>query len=112
MQVDGTNLTMIRGDSETITVAAEDGDGVALPFETGDTIYFTVKANTLTTTKLIQKSITAFTDGAAVIELLPEDTKPLRYGSYRYDVQWVHDGRVTTVVPPSSLVIAQEVTFE
>lgn len=112
MKVEGTNLTMIRGDSETITVSAEDESGVAIPFETGDIVYFTVKANTLTTTKLIQKTIIAFTDGAAVIELVPEDTKEMKYGSYRYDVQWVHDDRVTTVVSPSAFIVAQEVTFE
>ena len=112
MQVDGTNLTMIRGDSETITVSAEEVDGTALPFETGDTVYFTVKANSLTTTKLIQKAITVFDVGNAVIEIEPADTSSLKYGQYRYDVQWVHDGRVTTVVPPSAFIIAQEITFE
>lgn len=114
MRVDGTNLSMIRGDTESITVSCRDKEtGEFLPFENGDTVYFTVKINAAVETKLIQKIIKIFDEGKAVIEIEPEDTKPLAYRSYRYDVQWVTAaGRVTTIVPPSTFVVEQEITFE
>lgn len=107
------NLAMIRGDSESITISCETAQNEPIALVTGDTIYFTVKVNTSTDTKLLQKIITAFDGGVAVIELVPSDTKLLRYGSYRYDVQLVRgDGRVTTLVPPSAFIIEPEVTYE
>ena len=45
MQISNTNISMIRGDSESITVAMQDSTGAAVPLVDGDTIYFTVKAD-------------------------------------------------------------------
>lgn len=113
MRVDGTNLSMIRGDSESITIACFDQSGEPLLFNTGDTIYFTVKLNTSVEAKILQKIITIFDEGAAIVELLPQDTAALQYRTYKYDVQWVTQaGRVTTIVPPSAFTIGPEVTFE
>lgn len=113
MKVNGTNISMIRGDTETITVSCQDIDGTEILFETGDKIYFTIKENTKTAVKILQKLITTFQDGKAIIEIDPIDTKSLKYQTFVYDVQWVDEsGRVTTVVPPSKFVIADEVTYE
>lgn len=112
MKINGTNLAMTRGDSETITIKVKEGtDYVNLEF--GDTIYFTVKINTNVAEKLIQKVITAFDAGVAVIEIEPEDTKNLAPRGYQYDIQWVDkNGRVTTIVAPSVFKIEPDVTFE
>lgn len=113
MKVNGTNISMIRGDSETVTVSCTDIDGADLLFSDGDIIYFTIKENTKTEIKILQKIITDFTDGKAIIEINPSDTKPLKYQTYVYDVEWVNSvGRVTTIVPPSKFVISDEVTYE
>lgn len=113
MKVNGTNVSMIRGDSETITVSCMNEDGSDLLFVEGDTIYFTIKENTKTAEKLVQKVITEFNDGKAIIEIIPSDTKPLKYQTYVYDVEWITtSGTVTTIVPPSKFVIADEVTYE
>jgi hypothetical protein len=112
MKIEGTNLSMIRGDSETITIKVK-SDGVYVDLEFGDTIYFTVKLNTSVETKLIQKIITAFDAGIAVIDIEPEDTKLLAPKSYKYDIQWVTAaGRVTTIIPPSIFTIEPEVTYD
>lgn len=104
---------MTRGDSETIRIALTDTADVAIPFETGDTVYFTIKTDTNTATKILQKSITSFVDGKAVISILPSDTASLSYGTYLYDVQWSRaDGFKRTVITPSKFVIEQEVTYE
>lgn len=106
-------ITLVRGDSDTITVAMSDTDGVAIPFETGDTLYFTVKIDTSTTAKVFQKTITSFTDGVATISIVPSDTSSLSYGTYVYDIQWTQDdGTKTTIVPASQFIVADEVTYE
>ena len=114
MKTDGTNLSMIRGDSETITIQCTDQEGLPISFvDIDDTVYFTVKLNTSTETKIFQKIITAFESGKAIIEIVPTDTHALQYKSYKYDVQWVDkNGRVRTIVTPSIFTVEPEVTFE
>jgi hypothetical protein len=113
MYVLGKYLAMIRGDSETINVSRVDSNGSAVPFVAGDTVYFTVKTDVNTTAKILQKKIEAFTDGVAVIAIVPADTKNLSYGDYVYDVQLTRaDGSVSTIIPPNTFTIKGEVTFD
>lgn len=115
MKVDGTNLSMIRGDTESITISIADNDANPVVLVTNeDTIYFTVKLNTSTESKIMQKILTTFdVEGNAIVEIEPQDTKELLYKSYKYDIQWVNNnGDVRTIVPPSVFTIEPEVTFE
>ena len=112
MQIIGTDIQMIRGDTESLSVRMHQ-DGAQVPFEAGDTLYFTVKYNHETDEKLLQKVITEFPGGEAVIHIAPEDTKPLLFGDYYYDLQLTRaDGTVTTIIPPSTFEISPEVTYE
>jgi hypothetical protein len=117
MKVDGTNLSMIRGDSEVITVSCTNNNNTKVSFVNGeDTVYFTVKLNTATDVKLIQKVITTFVDGNAIIDIEPDDTKSLLYKTYKYDIQQIRvvgaSTRVTTLVGPAMFILENEVTFE
>ena len=107
------HLYMIRGDTETIKVSCKDAQGVDVPLEDGDTLYFTVKRNTNTEEKILQKIVTEFTDGVALITIFPEDTKELKTCSYYYDIQLNRaNGQVNTIIPPSTYTIKAEVTYE
>ena len=114
MKVQGTDLSLIRGDTETIIISCSDINSQPLQFVNGDILYFTVKEKTTTEDKLIQKVITNFeTDGTALIDIDSADTKDLRFKTYVYDIQWVRtNGVVTTIVPPSKFTILEEVTYE
>ena len=107
------SISITRGDSATFIVSMKK-DGVVVPFEAGDKVYFTVKTSVNTAQKLIQKVITTFeTDGSAIIYILPEDTKTLEFKSYVYDVQLTAaDGSVTTFIKPSAFIVGSEVTYE
>ena len=109
MKVEGTNLSMTRGDSETITISCE-----ARPFREGDVIRFTVKEDVFTKAKEMEKVVTEFTEeGEAVVVIQPEDTRGMGYKGYRYDVQLTTaDGTVTTIVKPSEFRLTAEVTWE
>lgn len=114
MWIDSDNgIHMIRGDSETIIVTCSD-NGDVVPFAEGDTIYFTVKEDVDCTAKKLQKIITEFEEnGRAIIPINPIDTKDLKFMDYVYDIQFNRaDGRVSTIVYPSTFEICGEVTYE
>ena len=113
MKVNGTDLAMIRGDSESITLSLKDGEAV-ISFVPGDTVYFTVKISSAVDKKALQKTITEFNeDGNCIIEIAPNDTKDLGFRSYVYDIQLNRfDGTVTTIVPCSKFVVLEEVTYD
>lgn len=113
MEIIGTNISMIRGDSESITIFLKDSFGNSLPFEDGDTLFFTVKDNINTDKITLQKIITTFQDDTAVIGINPEDTKGLRFKEYVYDIQLNRaGGYVKTIIPPSKFTIKGEVTYD
>lgn len=106
MKVSGKNLSMTRGDTETLTVSIKDG-----AFASGDTVYFTVRPKVCAPI-VLQKIATTFTDGKAEFLIDPADTEGLPFGSYVYDIQWTQaDGTVITIVKPSILAITEEVTY-
>lgn len=113
MKVSGRNVSMIRGDSEVITISCTDAYGGNAPLVEGDTVYFTIKETIHDEEKVFQKIITDFTDGKAIVRIRPEDTKNLSFKTYVYDTQISGlDGTVTTIVPPSDFKICGEVTYE
>ena len=113
MEIQGTNISMIRGDSEVIKVSCRNESGVDFPFTEGDIVYFTVKRSPYTEEKILQKVVTEFTDGVALINISPEDTRELKTGAYYYDIQLNRaNGQVKTIIPPSRFTINAEVTYE
>ena len=57
MKIQGTNISMTRGDSEAIKVTVKDTLGNVIPLVTGDTIYFTVpRKHAGTQQRLIRKN--------------------------------------------------------
>ena len=112
MIVDGTNVTMTRGDSESFVVIYRIG-GVKVPLVTGDRVYLTIKARETDTVKALQKIVTEFVNGTAEIIINPVDTQALPFKTFVYDVQInFANGNVKTVITPSKFTIAKEVTHE
>jgi len=113
MTITGTNISMVRGDSESLTVRLFDEDGDQVNFETGDTVYFTVRYELGDSDTTIQKVVTGFINGEAIINLNPDDTSDLYFRTYVYDIQWSKaDGQVKTIVPASDFKILAEVTYD
>ena len=104
---------MTRGDTENITVALYDTSNVLVPLVVGDTVYLTVKESSKTEDIVLQKIVTTFIDGKAIIQISHLDTSDKNYGTYLYDVQLTRaSGTVTTLVRPSEFKIEGEVTYE
>ena len=112
MIVRGTNLSMIKGDSEAIKVVLN-SKGTQVPFSDGDTVFFTMRKQIPSEDIIIQKIITDFQRGAALIQLDPSDTENLPSRLYFYDVQITFaSGEVKTVVRPSEFRLEEGVTRE
>lgn len=113
MIINGTELRMTRGDTESIDVYCINESSALIPLVDGDAVYFTVKASVDDEDVIIQKIVSSFTEGKASITIEPEDTNELSYGNYVYDVQITKaDGTVKTIIAPSEFVIGPEVTYE
>lgn len=105
MIINGTKLSMVRGDSESITVRCSMG------FNAGDQVIFTMRED-VDSPIALQKVVTDFPVGEAVIGIYPEDTSGLDFGDYVYDIQWTRaDGTVTTIVEKSRFTLREEVTY-
>ena len=106
MKMQGTNISMIRGDDESITVTI-----APTPFAAGDTVYLTVREDAEEPI-VFQKVVTTFTDGAAIIPIDSADTEGKEFGDYVYDIQvtWAN-GKNKTIVPLSRFTLEEEATY-
>ena len=113
MRVIGTDIMMIRGDTEALRVSVQSANRDKLFLSEGDVVYFTVKLSPKTEDKLIQKVITEFQNGDAIIKIDPKDTKDFDFKTYYYDIQLTRkNGDVKTIVPMSRFEMEEEITFE
>lgn len=109
---------MIRYNEDTsaLAIIAKDTGDFAINtinyiLNQGDTVYFTVNTELENPDFKIQKVITDFTDGKAIVRLSSSDTD-IPVGEYYYDVE-VHtaDGRVDTIQGPSKFKVLGGVTY-
>ena len=108
MIINGTNISMTRGDTESMTVTLDDGIG----FVEGDIIELTVRVNPSSSNVELYKKVTEFDEGKARIEIRSEDTEGLVFRSYVYDVQLTRaNGGVCTIIKPAIFEILPEVTY-
>ena len=79
--------------------------------DNGDVVYFTVNTELEKENPVLQKKITEFTDGKAIIHLTSKETN-LRIGNYLYDIEVdTADGRVDTVVGPAKFKVVGGVKY-
>lgn len=105
MRISGTDIYMTRGDTETISIMFH-----GYTPQPGDAVEMTVRRN-VGSAAVIYKRITEFDDNKAVISIEPDDTTPLRFGQYVYDIQLTYGGAIRTVITPSKFTIGEEVTY-
>lgn len=108
LSVSGTTIKLTRGDTAYLSLDLT-MDGEAYEYADGDTVTLSVRVNTDDNPEyLFQKVVNA----GETIVIQPEDTKPLAYGRYKYDVQLnTVQGEVFTVIEPSTFQITEEVTL-
>ena len=102
------SIEITRGDTAYITVSIPD-----YKFKINDIIKFGVKKRASDGEFLFLKTIeiTEETE-AAVVKILPEDTKEAIFGTYLYDVEFTDGitGDINTIIPINNFVILKEVS--
>ena len=88
---------MVRGDTGTFSIRPKiKGENV---LQDGDVVWFTLR-KLQDRAILLQKQVTEFEDGIAVIPIEPSDTAALEIGNYLYDLKLNRsDGNVDTLLP-------------
>ena len=107
MIVNGKDLAMVRGDSESVRFNFEPDT-----LHAGDTLTMTVRKR-WDAPVLFAKSVSA-SDGATelTVNIMPEDTASAYPGLYVYDVQITWGGSaVQTIIPMHQFDIIPEVTY-
>ena len=104
-RIDGTAITLTKGDSFYCTLTLKKNGTAYVPAES-DSIRFAMKKTYSASTVLIEKTIPTDT---LLLHLLPADTKELPTGKYVYDIELTDgDGEVDTFVS-GSLELTPEV---
>lgn len=108
VKVEGTTITMTRGDTLRVKISIKKQDGEVYTPTSSDSITFTAKKNYATDEIVIQKDIDPL---MMLLQLDPEDTKDLKMPSqYVYDIQLTtSDGTVDTFIAKATLKISEEV---
>lgn len=85
LKINGQNILLTRGDTAHLNFVPVNADGSERVSVEGDNAYFRLRANSV-----IEKSC-VITLGSSVIqlELVPNDTINLPYGTYPYEVELV-----------------------
>lgn len=110
MKLQNYHISIVRGDSGTLTVRCKGPGGEARPFSEGECVRLAVKADARQREALLQKAETDFPEGAAVFSFAPEDTRALPFGNYRYDVRLTdREGNVFTIVPAGDFTVLEAI---
>lgn len=106
VQINGTTITMTRGDTLSLTIGIMQGED-EYQVQAGDVIRFAMKRSYADNEPLLVKLIDNDSLG---LQLDPEDTKDLPFGSYVYDIEiTMEDGTVDTFICESKITLAKEV---
>lgn len=104
--ISGNNISLTRGDTLYLTVQMTKNGEIYTPVE-GERVRFAMKKKIDDAEPLILKDIPIET---MILKLVPEDTKALTYGSYKYDIEYTSvDGDVDTFIGPANFTITEEV---
>ena len=106
------DIDLVRGDTLmlTLNLKKKETEEEYIP-EDGDQIIFTLRKNYKGLNNdeiLLQKFVDIYT--SLLLEIEPEDTNNLEYGSYKYDIEFDSwDGKIDTVLQ-GSFKLTKEVT--
>jgi len=113
-KIEGTTITMTRGDTFRAHVTMTMGDAKYTPVS-GDSVRIAVKHDIMNSKRTAYKDSEPLIDkqipiDTMVLELSPSDTKNLEFGNYVYDIEITFaDGTVDTFINNAILIIDPEV---
>ena len=107
LKIDGTTITLTRGDSLAVKLDIYDFEGNTYTPSSGDIIRFAMKKSYSDSECLISKVIP---NDTMMLSLAPSNTKDLAFGSYVYDIEITFgSGAVDTFIDKATFRISEEV---
>ena len=107
VKLQGTNITMTRGDTARVQVSIANPDGTEYNPMNGDVVRFAMKKSYYDEKPLVLKNIPIDT---LLLTIEPTDTKPLQFGKYVYDIELTQrDGTVNTFITKANIILEEEV---
>lgn len=107
--IDGTTISLTRGDTLCLNInLTKDGEAY-VPSEY-DVITFSLKKSFKDNIYLINKKVTKNDNDQIIVEILPSDTKPLSFGSYKYDMQIKDENNRVYTFVVGDFILTEEVT--
>lgn len=107
-KIKGDQITLTRGDTLLVTLIITDGRNAYTPMP-GDVIRFAMSKKYKSKAGYELLLVRPIPTDTLVLELQPEDTATLNYGTYNYDIQITRsDGRVDTFIS-STITLTEEV---
>lgn len=95
-------VELTKGDNAEIIITLYDKDGHQREIFSDDVLTLTVKKDNSGFSKIAQNG---------VFYISPDDTKHLKAGTYKYDIQIkTFTDKIYTVIPPSTFELMEEVT--
>ena len=85
-KIDGTTITLTKGDSFYVQIALKKNGNTYVPQE-GDVIRFALKKHEYDTNALINKVVP---NDTMILHLAPADTKTIAIGKYIYDLEMTY----------------------
>ncbi len=86
LTVDGTRVSLTRGDTAFLNVRLVDESGEPYEIQQGDVVYFRLKQNVSSKGLLLEKQVDTVT---MKLRLDVEDTEGLKFGVYKYELELV-----------------------
>lgn len=107
LKINGTTIELTRADTLQVQVHILDKDGEEYTPKDGDVVRFALKKNYYDGAPLVLKTIP---NDTLVLVLDPQDTAPLKFGNYVYDIEiTMADGTVDTFINKGKFVVSEEV---
>lgn len=103
-------VEIVRGTSNTLSIAVTDANGNPYTIVNGETVIFGVKKKVTDEELLIKKAAFVEDSGVYTIRLYPEDTKNMPCGAYCYDVGLQSGENFYNIIETSPFVIHHEIT--
>ena len=108
-------LTLIRGDTHTLTFSLSDANGASIVLSSHDNCYFTVKKEFVCEECVFQKRLGDGIEyseetGLYTIKLRQEDTCDLDSGSYKFDIKVRLGEEVVKTILRGTLVLTLNAT--
>ena len=103
-KIQGTNITLTRGDSFSTQVNILNNNGTPYVPQEGEKVIFAVKRTAYDRRPVLKKEINLTN---MTLELFPEDTQRLDFGDYHYDIRIIrNNGVVDTFITDSTFTVA------